>query len=74
MKDAKPQEDMKEFLGTRLGLHLHSEVPQSNLRKYKTMVRAWFVRDHRNILDEPMKFCLIKNIKQCSGIPLFLFF
>lgn len=56
-----------------MGYILHSEVSQSNLRKYKTMVRVWFVRDHRNILEEPIKFCLIKNIKQCSRIPLLIF-
>lgn len=31
-------------------------------------------RDHRNILDEPIKFCLIKNIKQCSRIPFCNFY
>lgn len=45
VKDAKSQEDMKELLGTREGYILHSEVSQSNLRKYKTMVRVWFVKE-----------------------------
>lgn len=73
MKGAKPQEDMKTLLGTRKVALSHSEASQSNLTKYKTMVRAWLVRDHRNILDEPIKFCLIENIKQCSRNPFCYF-